>query len=158
MSSKITNVIYLLAASGLNESDIYDALMGLREDSPEYWMSLLIDIRSEMKRGKRLFPYEEMAPRKPPARSTEDQIGYRVEKLLKIEAGLGTSDAVKQLTERLVESGLLRKEDIPPISKKTLGDWATRVSRIIPAKELLRHATLIRNKYAHSPQTDWKLG
>lgn len=85
-------------------------------------------------------------------------VGERVERLLKHEAKLSTGAASEILTKMLVDSGVLKIEDVPPLSKKALRYWVERLLQFVPAKEVLRVATIARNQIVHSPLADWTLG
>jgi hypothetical protein len=85
-------------------------------------------------------------------------LGYRVERLLRVEAGMTVSQAVDELTNRLRLSDELRVVELPALSRKSLSDWVTRLARLVPEKEILRCATLVRNEHVHRPTRDWVLG
>lgn len=84
-------------------------------------------------------------------------VGARVERLLKDEAGLTTAQAVEKLTARLDELGLIERQNVPPLSRKSLRDWIDRLVRRVSEKDILRCATIIRNEHVHRPITDWAL-
>jgi len=90
--------------------------------------------------------------------SRDATVGQRVERLLKIEAKLPTAVASAKLTEMLVQSGLIAASDVPPLSRKALRLWVDRVVQKVPAKEVLRCATVLRNEFVHSPGADWTIG
>jgi hypothetical protein len=85
-------------------------------------------------------------------------IGDRVDRLLKQEAALSTSVAVNKLTSALINSDNLTNSMIPPLSRKSFKDWVIRLSHLVPEKEILRWATVIRNEIVHRPNSDWSLG
>ena len=89
--------------------------------------------------------------------SRDTTIGERVERLLRRDARLTTTQAVIELSELLVESGLIPRVEIPPLSKKSLRVWIDRVVERAPAKEVLRLATILRNRYVHDVTPDWSL-
>lgn len=92
---------------------------------------------------------------KAPSTPVESSIGDRVERLLKSEAKLSTSAAVDFVANSLMEQGLISLEDIPPLSKKSLSDWVNRLTIKVSPRDLLRTATLIRNRVAHLAEPDW---
>lgn len=63
--------------------------------------------------------------------------------------------AVDIFSGALIREKLLRADQIPPLSKKAFNTWVDRISTIVEPKELLRIATLIRNRLAHEGNTDW---
>jgi hypothetical protein len=81
----------------------------------------------------------------------------RVERLLKVEAGLSTAEAIEKLTERLVENNMIERKHVPTLSRKSFRDWVMRLSRRIPPKDILQAATILRNQYVHGPVNDWML-
>lgn len=82
-------------------------------------------------------------------------VGVRVERLLKEEAGLGTAEAVALMSGALVDHGLIRPSEIPPLSKKSLADWVSRLAHQVDPKFILNLATVIRNDYAHTSVSGW---
>jgi hypothetical protein len=84
-------------------------------------------------------------------------VGDRVSRLLKVEAGLTTSRAMEELIDFFLANDLIARKDIPSLSKKSLADWVDRLSVNIKEKDLLRVATIIRNKFVHGPVSDWNL-
>ena len=87
----------------------------------------------------------------------DSSVGQRVERLLRDEAGLSTSQAVEKLSSRLVEMGLIEGQQVPPLSRKSLRDWVGRLIKNVSAKDVLRVATILRNEIVHSPVNDWVL-
>jgi|GEM_PF-3680157 len=90
-------------------------------------------------------------------RSRGVSVGERVERLLKAEAGLSTIQAVEKLTSRLVETMAIERREVPPLSRKSLRNWVGRLIGKVPAKDVLRAATILRNEFVHSPVSDWTL-
>jgi hypothetical protein len=91
------------------------------------------------------------------AQFLDASVGERVERLLKVEGGLTTVQAAEKLAARIVELGLAEPGSLPLLSKKSLHDWVVRVAQMVPAKQILRCATILRNEHAHSPIRDWTL-
>lgn len=89
----------------------------------------------------------------------DGSVGERVERLLRDEANLSGPAAHRILSEMLVATRLMTQDEIPDLSKKALRVWVDRlIAGGISEKEVLRLATLARNRVVHSPQTDWRLG
>lgn len=84
-------------------------------------------------------------------------VGRRVERLLRNEAGLGTQAAVEMLSRRLVQHGVVASPQIPPLSRKSLEYWINRLISVVPEKEILRQATILRNELVHQRPPDWSL-
>lgn len=93
-----------------------------------------------------------------PTQFHDASVSERVEQLLKNEAGLSTAQAVEKLSLLLTELRLIEYQNVPPLSRKSLGNWVARVAQRVSAKEILRCATLLRNECVHSPVRDWALG
>lgn len=87
--------------------------------------------------------------------SSNTSVGDRVERLLKNEARLPTKIAWSLISTALIDEGLIQKADLPPLSKKSLSDWTDRLTSKVESREILRIATLIRNKFAHQNRPDW---
>ncbi len=158
MKSKFSRLLYSLAALGLTEYELKELLLELRKIHPE---DICLRVKSITHNNDHL-TFEEnnssyMRSSKTVLQSNDASVGPRVERLLKAEAHLSTGVAVTLLTSKLIELKFIDKNDVPPLSRKSLGDWVVRLSQKIPAKDILSCATILRNEYIHSPISDWTL-
>lgn len=158
MKNSFTRLTWALASMGLSQNDLFDLLRELRMTSPEV-------IVERVNKVRRLSVFDDPdvddhsrvgAPKISHA-STERSIGERVERLLKVEARLGTNEAANFLRMKLIRDGIAKGSEVPELYKKALNVWVDRLARTIPAKELLRCATIIRNEQVHSPTPDWSI-
>ncbi len=165
MSSPQRKLALLLAGSGLSLPEIERAISELQHEGP-YELLMQVDyIRKEIstvfgrRRHEPIWDYKPI----PSVQIRESlgglsDIGVRVESLLKDQARLGTHEAYKLLSTSLVSANALHRRDVPPLSRKALSNWVARLSKIVPGKLILSHATQIRNSLVHSPDADWRLG
>lgn len=164
MNSPHRKLALLLAGSGLSIREIEKAVFDLQP------IELLMEVEYLRKEGSRVpsrlhyepkWVYrheEEGLTRASPRRISVSDIGERVEILLKTEAGLGTSEARDLLAQSLAEAGAIHHSELPPLSRKALSSWVVRLSKLVPAKLILSHATKIRNSFVNSPNADWHFG
>lgn len=81
----------------------------------------------------------------------------KIERLLRVEAGMTNLEAVSLITRELKRLDPSRASGIPSYSKKSLASWVERLSKSYSQSEILHAATLIRNKYVHGADPDWRL-
>ena len=48
-------------------------------------------------------------------------------------------------------------DEIPHANRRAFSDWVERIAKVVAHKDLLQVATLIRNRFVHSPPADWDL-
>jgi hypothetical protein len=159
MKKSIVRLINVLAAMEVHGSELMTLLSDLRELPIEEIYNRVLIAQSRLKDSLDLFdddqkPYSRRVSYDP---QQGVNIGDRVERLLRIEAGLTTSEAVKGLTKIILEHELIHKDDVPPLSRKSLGDWISRLSRYMKEKDILNMATVLRNAYVHKPVAAWNL-
>jgi hypothetical protein len=85
--------------------------------------------------------------------SSEKQLATRIEKLM-LGSGLTKSAAVKATVELLKERGYPPRA-LPDSNKLAFRAWLERLLRHVPADELLKIASIIRNYSVHD--IDWPL-
>ena len=158
MNNSLTRLTLALAGMGLSEHELWDLLCELRMISPEVMIERVDKVRQlAVFDDADFYDYSPLVAPKISHASTERSIGERVEQLLKVEARLGTKEAAHFLKMKLIRDGIAGDSEVPELYKKALSVWVDRLSRKIPAKELLRCATIIRNERVHSPNTDWSI-
>jgi hypothetical protein len=152
-----------IAALDLNEDELRRLLLELRSKTwseiieevsalRQYAMNFQIDTIDKIDKGKK-----RTSTKRSSSNSYDVSVGERVERLLKVEAGLTTSQAANELSLLLDNQGLIKLEDIPPVYRKPLSKWVDKLAESVPEKDILRFATIIRNEYVHRPITDWTL-
>lgn len=158
MKNSLTQLTLALAGMGLGEHELWKLLHELRKIPPELMVERVRFIRqSAFFDVEGIYDKSRLAMPKMSLSNKEPSVGQRVERLLKTEAHLSTQQAAELLRMKLIENGLGTKSSIPELYKKALNIWVDRVARSIPAKELLRFATIIRNERVHSPASDWSI-
>ena len=155
MKDNLTRLMLSIAALELSPKELRRVMMELQSMPPEEITGRIHYLRKSIPRHM----FDDFR-----IRFSSDQnfrrngtVGDRVERLLKVEAGLSTSQAIDKLTVKLLENDLIQKGDVPPLSRKSFRDWVTRLSRRIPPKDILQAATILRNQYVHGPVNDWML-
>ncbi|MBG3850477.1 hypothetical protein ABQZ69_04255 [Xanthomonas sp. WHRI 8391] len=168
MNDQLERFLLAAAAMRFTEKDIYRLIDALKEADPSSLAKtvnllrqaipgIVIDsidfnftdtLTDQMKRNA-------SSGRRDNIRFQEDDVGLRVDHLLKGEAGLTTKDAVSMLTKRLINEGVLNPREAPPLSRKAFYLWANKLATIVAPKELLRAATIIRSDILHAPRADW---
>lgn len=157
MKDSMSRLLLCLAALDLTEYEL-SRLMNEFRSVP--WEEISARVALIQKHNKQSDVYESasrLLPKKSSSASDDASVGERVERLLKLDARLTTAQAVEKLAKRLSDLGLLDRGDIPPLVKKSFRHWIARLGQKVPAKEILRCATIIRNEYVHSPARDWML-
>ena len=158
MKDNLAKFALILAGMGLKESDLRILLADLRS-APINEVVRRVAALAETGATWKLDQPTSDLPTETQGRHPRDAtVGERVERLLRYEANLPTAVAYDLLAKMLVESGALRKEEVPPLSKKALRVWVEKVLQRVPAKEVLRLATIARNEHVHSPRPDWSIG
>ncbi|MDQ1094241.1 hypothetical protein QE400_003654 [Xanthomonas sacchari] len=159
MSDAFDQFILLLASLKLSERDTFKLVERIRYTDPYEIMLLTKEVRSFVRYKMPSSTFDEPVrirslPREHLS-SNESSVGERVQRLLKDEAGLSTANAVELLSDALVSEQLIAAREIPPLSRKSLANWVDRVISNVAPKDMLRVATLLRNKIAHAPSTGW---
>lgn len=158
MKDSYSRLIFVLAGLGVSRGELRQLLLKLRSTSIEEVVnevSSLALVKKPNREESLDLSYNNYINRV----HRDSSVGERVERLLKDEANLSGPAAHRILSDMLAATGLMAPDDIPDLSKKALRVWVDRlISSGVSEKELLRLATLARNRIAHSPQTDWQLG
>ena len=158
MKDNLSRIALILAGMGLSASELKSLLSDLRSvpiNDLVHQVSVLVEASTSWRHDQ---PASDRLQEVHGRQQRDASVGERVERLLKDEAKLSTAVCFDVMSKMLVESGALRVDEIPPLSKKALRVWVDRVLEKVPAKELLRLATIARNQYVHSPQADWSIG
>lgn len=158
MTNQLTRLTLALAAMNIREGELRSLHAELSRITPSELVRLVFAVRDA---AHRAHDFDIDNPAKTITRSSHDfkdaSVGQRVDRLLRIEAGLSTTTAFKVMSEALTENGLLSPASIPPLSRKALSVWVDRLVRLVPAKEVLRIATIVRNQIMHAKPSDWSL-
>lgn len=139
----------IFAKAGISDKEIVRLLLDIRRVHPEDFIEEVEACRAKLRSVGSSNPRNASRPDK------EWTLGERVETLLKKEARLSTANAHIALTNALVDALLVRPDELPPLSKKSFSSWVDRVAAIVPHKELLRLATMIRNRHVGGDPIDW---
>ena len=156
MKDNLTRLMLSIAALDLSPRELHRVMSELQSMPPEEISGRIAHLRKSIPRHL----FDDFKIRFSSDRSfrfRNGSVGDRVEKLLKVEAGLSTAQAMEKLTQRLVETNMIERGDVPPLSRKSFRDWITRLSHRIPPKDILQAATILRNQYVHNPRNDWML-
>lgn len=158
MKDSYSRLIFVLAGLGVSRNELRQLLLRLRSVAVEEVVnevsSLALARASDREESLdlRFNSYSSRGHR-------DSSVGERVERLLKDEANLSGPAAHQILSDMLIAAGLMAKDEVPALSKKALRVWVDRlIAAGIAEKEVLRLATIARNRVVHSPQTDWQLG
>ena len=156
MKDNLTRLMLSIAALELSPRELHRLMTEIQSMPPEEISGRIHYLRKSIPRH--IFDdYRIRVSTDQSLRFRNGSVGDRVERLLKVEAGLSTTQAIEKLTARLVENNMIERNDVPPLSRKSFRDWVTRLSRRIPSKDILQAATILRNQYVHGPVNDWML-
>ena len=155
MTRTTRRLVLLLAAMELRRSEIFKLINDIRNTPDEILYHAIRDLQEDTQLMKpSFFEYQSAEAM---STSASRNVAERVARLLKDEARLSNDEAAIRLSEALVQSHLIARSDVPPLSKKSFFDWVSRLANLVTEKDLLRAATLIRNQSVHGPNVDWKL-
>ncbi|MFP3586202.1 hypothetical protein SCB29_21435 [Paraburkholderia sp. SIMBA_055] len=157
MNTLVKKLCLLLAAMDLGEKELEQLLRDLRSTRPEILFDEIEFIRQWQQSSETNSEDGSALKRDVMSRdSPADAIG-KVEFLLRREAGLSTRDAVAELAHAIVayHPSLKGNNLLLPLHKKGLSEWLRRITRVISERDLLHHATVIRNKYVHASPSEW---
>ena len=157
MNDELSRFLMCLAALNLTK----DGLRRLLDDLQSIpFEEINAQVSSLRKHAQHVAIHEDLSKSSSKTRHSrlrDASVGERVERLLKAEAGMSTIDAVESLTLRLAAQGLIDQTKVPPLSRKSLRDWISRLGNFVSEKDILRHSTIIRNERVHGPTRDWML-
>jgi hypothetical protein len=157
MKDNLSRIIFCFAALDLSEDELRELVKDLRTIHWEEIKLRVSLIRQYILHYQVIEDFHPSRKKRSKIQSHDSSVGERVEQLLKVEANLTTAQAVEKLASRLSEMGMIDQQDMPPLSRKSLRGWINRLLKKVPAKDILRCATILRNEYVHSPISDWKL-
>jgi hypothetical protein len=148
----------MLSYSGYSASEIEDGLQKLKKLP----MSEAMDIIASGREYKNIVRNEEENPRLVKQlnlisdSALTNEIGWKVDTLLRKEAGLSTAVAIELLTDRLKIR--FPEREVPAyVHKKSFASWLSKLCRSFPSREILFNATAIRNNIVHRGNPDWTL-
>lgn len=149
MKNAIRHAAMIFAKAGISDREIIRLLLEVRRVHPEDFIEEVETCRAKLRTVGSASPRNASRPDK------EWTLGERVETLLKKEARLSTANAHIALTNALVDAVLVKPDELPALSKKSFSSWVDRVAASVPHKELLRLATMIRNRHIGGDPIDW---
>lgn len=163
MNKSLERLLFALAFSGLSEREIRNSIRLIEIQGSDAIVRMVLDIR---RAAKSKF-YEHALPEMANPNQDRylrgrlgahgDDVGIRIEHLLRKEAGLGAGRAAEALLKSLQSERPVPK-NLPRFrSKDGFTSWIRRLSQSVPASRLLHHATKIRNRTVHSDHGDWPL-
>ena len=158
MKDNLSRLMLCLAALDLTDNELRRLINELRSMPLEEVSVHISSLRQCTQHHAVVEDVLRLPAKNSPMQFHDASVSERVEQLLKNEAGLSTAQAVEKLSLLLTELRLIEYQNVPPLSRKSLGNWVERVAQRVSAKEILRCATLLRNEYVHSPARDWALG
>lgn len=155
----IERLILSLAASGLSRNELQVALTEFQRLNKGDVVAVVDRIREAA--AQSFFNESaawdssdaEQARKLNSERAATDQI----DRLLRVEAGLSSSEAAELLLRELPANTWFGMPPVKPRKKEGLRQWLNRLIRVVPASTLLHHATRIRNDRVHDSQSDWPL-
>lgn len=157
MKDNLSRVVAFFATLDLSEEDLHCLVTELKSLTPEEINARVSALRHVGQAHLFDEATSKSSEKKYLAQPRDASVGERVERLLRAEAGLTTAQAVEKLSLRLADLGLVAREDVPALSRKSLRDWVGRLAQRVPPKDILRCATILRNEHVHRPIRDWTL-
>lgn len=157
MTKNMRRALGLIAALDFTPKEAEMLLLEVKESSISEMMGVLAEFRRLIAERENFGQKELRFDTSVKHEKIGFGVGERVNRLLRDEARLGTQEAVKELTDLVVRAGLIEEAVVPPLSRKSFAAWVDRLSAFVAEKELLRLATILRNKHVHSPRADWVL-
>jgi hypothetical protein len=152
MKPAVEKLAFLLAASGLSDRVIADAIRTLRSSEVESFLARVRQIRRGVLVGQ---DFDEREFNREASASANTGVADQIVKLLVDEAHLSPSTAVELLLESFVRSGISRKSVPLFRPKEGLKRWVLRLP--LQSSELLHHASKIRNEIVHIHSAAWPL-
>lgn len=156
MNTLLTRFCLLLAGTNYTQSELMRLFADLEKMGRQRTVEEILFLR-EQARGNSVADEGNLLP-PPVSKDDLTSATTRIVALLRDEAQLSTREAIAVLSSALKEKfPELRGNVLPPQSKKSLAVWIERVSRIVPERELLHLATVLRNRRVHAVSGDWTL-
>jgi hypothetical protein len=157
MENNVYRVMLCFAALDIDEDELHKLIDELRSMTWREISKRVTSLRRHAMHYRIDKDKMQSSTKRSPTHSHDASVGERVERLLKSEAGLTTAQAVEKLASQLDELGFVERQNVPPLSRKSLCNWVNRLVQRVPEKDILRCATIVRNEYVHRPITDWAL-
>ena len=156
MSNSYKKLCNLIAASNINEKEIYDFISMLQNVGPHEVLDHISEVRKLLNTDFNHYNFNYGS--KNWYASHEFEMPSETEKkivhLLLEEADLPKTVAINLMTQELEKRFPFQ---VPSESRKGFSNWIRKLLSIIPESELLHIATLIRNNFVHEQSYDWKL-
>ncbi|MBR8321651.1 MULTISPECIES: hypothetical protein [Burkholderia cepacia complex] len=159
MKSHVSRLCLILAAMDLRQNEIVSLLEEIRETGISKIIKEVELVRrhSLSIEESRRFDDNERYHRDGPNTNQKSNAILRAENLLKGDARLSTRQAIEEMSIQIISRypDLRESDALTPIQKKGLAEWLIRLLRIIPERELLHFATVVRNRYVDDSSSDW---
>lgn len=170
--STIKHLATVLASSSLSEKELREALTQLFKAGTDQLLYAIHEIRSKRDVSS-CYDKGSVSPRNYSDHSGDyttdvskeglqrvtdfEDVAIQVEHLLRVEAKLTSDQAEKRLLSAFPPGFIPLKLPSRSKSKMSFREWVKRFARLVPPRELLRAATLIRNEAVRSDSSDWPL-
>lgn len=156
MSNSYKKLCNLLAASNINEKEIYDFISTLQNANPHEVLDYISEVRKLLNTELNHYNYAYNSKNwyNPDNFEMPSETEKKIVHLLLEEADLPKTVAIALMTQELEKRLHFQ---VPSESRKGFSNWIRKLLSIIPESELLHIATLIRNNFVHEQSYDWKL-
>lgn len=167
MKQYIEKICLALAASSLSDNEIKLAVKWIEGNGSRPLIEMITDARNAVHESvgsstNRLPPmameYERPRGKLTSVDKGKLDIGSKIERLLKHEAGLSVEKAASLLLAALeshMEPGA--QKNLPRPNKEGFRKWIARLTKKVSESLILNQATRIRNEKVHEPVRDWPL-
>ena len=157
MNPLVNHLCMLLAGANLDQDELTKLFALLKRTDTRVLLNQIDTIRSFSERFANVVedsgPEVDKASNRPPQASAVNRIVH----MLKVEAGMSTTEATRQLAAMLRSKfpDTVTTEAVRPLPKKSLAEWIIRASRYINERDLLHVATVLRNSRVHAKPNEW---
>jgi hypothetical protein len=155
----IDRLCLLLASSDFSDKELREMVSVLERVSPAELARVVERLRTlaahEISRLRKAGSHTDLE--RSGALENRTGIATRVERLLRGDAGLSSSQAIKLLVDVLITGAGIPERMVRPRARETLRQWVLRISSDIPPSELLHYASALRNQLVHASPSDWPL-
>jgi hypothetical protein len=155
----MNRLLLLLAGSNLSDREISKLLRELSMMSEAELFSAITDLRHQNTRARSYRVYTSDFFEDEKQAKNDSLVIEQVSQMLRGDTGLTTIQASHMLAEAL------RKHlpsssygELPALNKESFATWIRKVALVVPPSILLHEAAKIRNRLAHSSESDWPLG
>lgn len=154
MDDRICRLALAIAATDLCDKDIEDVVRLLRGTGASVLKSLVAEARASVitKGSGQPKPRESRGIRS----DASADVATRVKTLLRDEAQMGAKEAAKALLD-LFRKDIPRNAITTTPGKEGFERWVRRLLSWIDEREVLRAATMLRNKRVHTPEPYWSI-